>query len=140
MDFEEALAMANKLELSLGSDFRFENGEYFLDDIKAIKEGYGNFGEELKDQLNKETDERIKELESERKGISSITGKSGLGRTGTEIQQEIDERQPQQVIIQEDVPFEVHEQQNELPVETPIQQNDDQIDLNESGNNLRIPQ
>jgi hypothetical protein len=57
-----------------------------------------------------------------------------------EVQQEIDERQPQEIIVQEDVPFEVHEQQNELPVETPIQQNNDQIDLNESGNNLDIPQ
>ncbi len=55
MSFEDAISMAEKIGGSL-SDFKFEGGEYFLQDLSAINEYYNNFESDLVDDIK----ERIK--------------------------------------------------------------------------------
>lgn len=55
MSFEDAISMAEKIGGSL-SDFKFEGGEYFLQDLGAINEYYNNFESNLIDNIK----ERIK--------------------------------------------------------------------------------
>ena len=55
MSFEDAISMAEKIGGSL-SDFKFEDGEYFLQDLSAINEYYNNFESDLVNNIK----ERIK--------------------------------------------------------------------------------
>lgn len=55
MDLEEAIAMANKLGVTL-DDFRFEDGKYFFDDIELVIQEYRDYSERLRENIQTETD------------------------------------------------------------------------------------
>ena len=69
MDFEEASKMAERLGLSLTQDFRFEDGNYFLDDIEGIKTSYEIFNKELATQLTNAFNSKIEALNEERRKL-----------------------------------------------------------------------
>lgn len=55
MDLEEAIAMANKLGVTL-DDFRFEDGKYFFDNIELVIQEYRDYSERLRENIQTETD------------------------------------------------------------------------------------
>lgn len=61
MSFEDAISMAEKIGGSL-SDFKFEDGEYFLKDLDSINEYYNNFENDLVDNIKTRLNNRISEL------------------------------------------------------------------------------
>ena len=61
MNFEDAISMAEKIGGSL-SDFKFEDGEYFLKDLDSINEYYNNFENDLVDNIKTRLNNRISEL------------------------------------------------------------------------------
>ena len=61
MSFEDAISMAEKIGGSL-SDFKFEDGEYFLQDLGAINEYYNNFESDLVDSIKNRIENRINSL------------------------------------------------------------------------------
>lgn len=63
MSFEDAISMAEKIGSSL-SDFKFEGGEYFLQDLGAINEYYNNFEKDLVDNIKTRLNSRITELKN----------------------------------------------------------------------------
>ena len=85
MDFDAALAMAEKTKLSLGKDFRFEDGEYFLDNITAIQESYSNFGDELKQKLIDQTETELEFLEVDLADASTDEGYQEISAKIAEI-------------------------------------------------------
>ena len=61
MSFEDAISMAEKIGGSL-SDFKFEDGEYFLQDLGAINEYYNNFESDLVNSIKNRINNRITEV------------------------------------------------------------------------------
>ena len=61
MSFEDAISMAEKIGGSL-SDFKFEDGEYFLQDLDSINEYYNNFENDLVDDIKTRLNNRFSEL------------------------------------------------------------------------------
>ena len=59
MELKEASEIAAKLKISL-TDFRFEDGKYFYDDVQKIQEAYLSINKNLKQSLDNEVSELTK--------------------------------------------------------------------------------
>lgn len=60
MNLEDALAMAEKLDISI-SDFRFSDGKYFLDNAQKIRESYIKYNTKLIDAIEEEYKKQLSE-------------------------------------------------------------------------------
>ena len=56
MNLEEAIAMANKLGVTL-DNFRFEDGKYFYDDLDSLTKAYQDFSNRLRTNLEEQTNQ-----------------------------------------------------------------------------------
>ena len=99
MSFEDAVAMANKLDADLAEDFEFRDGEYFYRNAAAVVEAYNGYNEELQEELNQRTSDEIAKL----RGFKLSSLREGNTEAANNYQAQIDDLQESQALVDEEL-------------------------------------